>query len=75
MMTLGEMRARDMNDKLIVELEDLNDELSEERERADEMQRLVYVVWTAFAPHLPDVARQLQETEQYLADEFYGKEG
>ena len=44
---------------------------AEAEERADEMQRLVYVVWTSFAPHLPEVAAQLQAEEPYLADEFY----
>lgn len=50
--------------------EDLESDLERAEERADEMQRLVYVVYTAFAEHLPDVAEQLKASEPYLAEEF-----
>ena len=34
-------------------VDDLEERLEVEEERADEMQRLVYVVYTTFAEHLP----------------------
>lgn len=51
-------------------VDDLEARLEVEEERADEMQRLVYVVYTTFAEHLPDVAEQLRSSEPYLAEEF-----
>ncbi len=51
-------------------VDDLEARLEVEEERADEMQRLVYVVYTTFAEHLPDVAEQLRASEPYLAEEF-----
>lgn len=48
----------------------LEEDLEKAEDRADEMQRLVYVVYTAFAEHMPDVAEQLKASEPYLAEEF-----